>query len=70
MDRYYGFIKPTTFHSFLIFFTFHSFFILRACSLVVSDLRSETKASRFEAGCKISAEVTSLQQSPGLCLSL
>ena len=26
-------------------------FLLRARSLVVSDLRSETKGSRFESGC-------------------
>ena len=38
---------------------------LRARSLVVSDLRSETKGSRFESGCQICAEVSSLQQSPG-----
>ena len=34
---------------------------LRACSLVVSDLRSETKGSRFESGCYLCAEVSSLQ---------
>ena len=32
-----------------------------ACSLVVSDLRSETKGSRFESGCQLCAEVSSLQ---------
>ena len=40
-------------------------FFLRARSLVVSDLRSETKGSRFEPGYQLCAEVTSLQQSPG-----
>ena len=30
-------------------------------SLVVSDLRSETKGSRFEPGCWLCAEVSSLQ---------
>ena len=35
--------------------------INRACSLVVSDLRSETKGSRFESGCQLCAEVNSLQ---------
>ena len=39
--------------------------IRRARSLVVSDLRSETKGSRFESGCQLCAEVSSLQQSPG-----
>ena len=34
---------------------------LRARSLVVSDLRSETKGSRFESGCQLFAEVSSLQ---------
>ena len=34
---------------------------LRARSLVVSDLRSETKGSRFESGCQLCAEVSSLQ---------
>ena len=37
----------------------------RAHSLVVSDLRSETKGSRFESGCQLCAEVSSQQQSPG-----
>ena len=32
---------------------------------LVSDLRSETKGSRFESGCQLCAEVSSLQQSPG-----
>ena len=40
-----------------------------ARSLVVSDLRSETKGSRFESGCQLCAEVSSLQQSPGQCPS-
>ena len=35
--------------------------IIRARSLVVSDLRSETKGSRFESGCQLCAEVNSLQ---------
>ena len=30
-------------------------------SLVVSDLRSVTKGSRFESGCQLCAEVSSLQ---------
>ena len=34
---------------------------LRAYSLVVSDSRSETKGSRFEYGCYLCAEVSSLQ---------
>ena len=34
---------------------------LRARSLVVSDLRSETKCSRFESGCQLCAEVSALQ---------
>ena len=34
---------------------------LRACSIVVSDLRSEAKGSRFESGCYLCAEVSSLQ---------
>ena len=33
----------------------------RAHSLVVSDLRPETKGSRFESGCYLRAEVSSLQ---------
>ena len=33
----------------------------RARSLVVSDLRSETKDSQFESGCQLCAEVSSLQ---------
>ena len=35
--------------------------VKRARSLVVSDLRSETKASRFKSGCQLCAEVNSLQ---------
>ena len=35
--------------------------INRARSLVVSDLRSETKGSRFEFGCHLCAEVSFLQ---------
>ena len=31
------------------------------CSLVVTDLRSETKSSRFEFGCYVCAEVSSLR---------
>ena len=38
--------------------------------LVVSDLRLETKGSWFEFGCYLCAEVSSLQQSPGQCLSV
>ena len=34
---------------------------LRARSLVVSDLRSETKGSQLESGCQLCAEVSSLQ---------
>ena len=34
---------------------------LIARSLVVSDLRSETKGSWFESGCQLCAEVSSLQ---------
>ena len=34
--------------------------IRRVHSLVVSDLRSETKGSRFESGCRLCAEVSSL----------
>ena len=34
---------------------------IRARSLVVSDLRSETKGSRFESGCQLCAEVSCLQ---------
>ena len=41
------------------------FRIARVRSLVVSDLRLETKGSRFESGCQLCAEVSSLQQSPG-----
>ena len=37
----------------------------RARSLVISDLRSETKGSRFGSGCQLCAEVSSPQQSPG-----
>ena len=33
----------------------------RARSLVVSDLRSETKGSRFKSGCQLCTEVSSLQ---------
>ena len=33
----------------------------RARSLVVSDLHSETKGSRFESGCQLCAEMSSLQ---------
>ena len=36
-----------------------------AHSLVVSDLRVETKGSRFESGCYLCAEVSSSRQSPG-----
>ena len=32
-----------------------------ARSLVISDLRSETKGSRFESSCQLCAEVSSLQ---------
>ena len=32
-------------------FAFDIAISFRACSLVVSDLRSETKGSRFESGC-------------------
>ena len=35
--------------------------VQRAHSLVVSDLRSETKGSRFEFGCWLCAEVSSPQ---------
>ena len=42
----------------------------RACGLVVSDLRSETKASQFESDCYLYVEVSSLQLSPVLCLSV
>ena len=31
------------------------------CSLVVSDLRSETRGFRFGSGCYLCAEVSSLQ---------
>ena len=41
----------------------------RARSLAVSDLRSETKDLRFESGCELCAEVSSLQQSLYYCLS-
>ena len=41
----------------------------RARSLVVSDLRPETKGSRLESGCQPCAEVSSPQLSPGQCLS-
>ena len=45
----------------VMMFNFSSF----ACSVfllsVVSDLRSETKGSRFESGCQLCAEVSSLQ---------
>ena len=53
----------------LLFLFFKLFLDLRACSLVVRDLRSETKGSRLESGCQLYAEVSSLQQSPGQCLS-
>ena len=43
---------------------------LPARSLMVSDLRLETKRSRFESRCYLCAEVRSLQQSPCLCLSV
>ena len=43
---------------------------MRSLSLVVSDLRSEAKVSRFEFGCYLCAEVSSLQQSPSECLSV
>ena len=42
-----------------LFDAYHEF--QRARSLVVSDLRSETKDSRFESGCQLCAEVSSLQ---------
>ena len=38
----------------------HKGVYLRARSLVVSDLRLETKGSRFESGCQLCAEVSSL----------
>ena len=34
----------------------------RVPSLVVRDLRSETKGSRFEPGCNLCAEVSSLSK--------
>ena len=34
---------------------------VREVSLVVSDLRSETKASQFESSCQLGTEVSSLQ---------
>ena len=40
---------------------FSSILLQRARSLVVGDLRSETKGSRFEFGCYLCAEVNSLQ---------
>ena len=40
-----------------------------ARSLVVSDLRPETKGSRPQSGCQPCAEVSSPQQSPGQCPS-
>ena len=36
-------------------------FTLGACSLLVSDLHSETKCSQFGSGCNLCAEVSSLQ---------
>ena len=42
---------------------------MRACSLVVSNLRPETKGSWFVPGCYLCTEVSSLQQLPGYCLS-
>ena len=35
--------------------------VVRARSLVISDLRSETKGSQFESGCQLCAEVSCLQ---------
>ena len=39
----------------------HTQAILRVHSLVVTDLRSETKGSRFKSSCYLRAEVSSLQ---------
>ena len=40
------------------------YYLLTFCmrSLVVRDLRSETKGSRFEPGCNLCAEVSSLSK--------
>ena len=43
--------------------------ILRARRLAVSDLRSGTKGSRFEPGCRLYAEMSPPQQPPGQHLS-
>ena len=51
----------TTCNSKLKFMERKNLFIKRARSLLVSDLRSETKGSRFESGCWLYAEVSSLQ---------
>ena len=45
---------------FLLYFPL-AMLLLWAYILVVSDLRSETKSSRFESGCYLCAEVSSLQ---------
>ena len=51
------FLTATDSGSLLLFFIL--FLDLRACSLVVRDLRSETKGSRLESGCQLDAEVSS-----------
>ena len=43
---------------------------LRARSLVDNNLRSETIGSRFESGCYVCIEVSSLQLLPTYCLSV
>ena len=45
------------------------YFSCRARSLVVSDLRPETKGSQLDSGCQLCAEVSSPQLSPSQCLS-
>ena len=41
-----------------------------ALSLVVSDLLSETQGSWFQFDCQLCAKLSSLQQSPGYCVSV
>ena len=52
-----------------IFQELWSLFKYLLCSLVVGDLRSETKGSWLESSCQLCAEVSPPQQSPGQYLS-
>ena len=62
-SKLFSFIRSVQSNIYNIFDSKGLTFLIRlnSRSLVVSDLRSETKGSRFESGCQLSAEVSSLQ---------